>query len=181
MKRFVRDEAGFTLVELAVVMFVTVLLMVGLSNVFVSGLRTSSTANAALASQTYVHTALDRLEYETRCTSAAALVSSGAGVTLTLPAQCSNASGTITWCVSGGSLIEHSGSSTCTGTVTGTSFATGVTSTNPFSCVSTVGDYPLLQIALSVQTQSSADLVSATDQIAMRNASLTTSTTTSCS
>ncbi|MGH3008500.1 MAG: prepilin-type N-terminal cleavage/methylation domain-containing protein [Gaiellaceae bacterium] len=177
MNRLVRDESGFTLIELVVVTFVTVLLMAGLSNLFVSGLRTSKTTNDILSSQTQIHDALGRLEYEARCSSQAALVSSGAGVTLTLPSECTHATGTVTWCVTSGSLIRYAAAS-CTGT--GTTLATNITSATPFSCVSTVGDYPELQVALAVETQTAADQATATDEIAMRNAALTTSTTSSC-
>lgn len=172
-----RDESGFTLIELVVVMTVLVLLMAGLSTMFVSGLQASSTTNSLLASQAQVHISLDRLEYETRCASAATRAASGADVTLTLPSQCSHATGTVTWCVAGGSLIRYAASS-CTGA--GQTFAAGVTSPTPFSCISTVGDYPLLQVALTVQTRSSAAQVSATDTIAMRNAALTTASASSC-
>lgn len=175
--RLVREESGFSLVELVVVGFVTVLLMAGLSNLFVSGLRTSKTTNDILSSQTQIHDALDRLEYEARCSSQAALVSSGAGVTLTLPSECTHATGTVTWCVTGGALIRYAAAS-CTGT--GTTLATNITSPTPFSCVSTVGDYPELQVALTVQTEAAVDRAAATDEIAMRNAALTTSTTSSC-
>jgi Tfp pilus assembly protein PilW len=178
MSRLLRDESGFTLIELTVVTFVTVLLMAGLSNLFVSGLRTSKTANEILSSQTQIHDAFDRLEYETRCASQAALVSSGAGVTLTLPSTCPNATGTVTWCVTGGSLVRDAGT-TCTGT--STTLATNITSATPFSCVATVGDYPELQVAFTVRTQTTADQISATDKIAMRNAALTTSSARACS
>src|SRR5579862_1571204 len=69
MGRLLRDESGFTLVELILVAALTVVLMAGVSDVFVSGLRTSSTTNAMLASQASVQTTLTRLEFETRCAS----------------------------------------------------------------------------------------------------------------
>lgn len=172
-----RDESGFTLIELVVVMTVLVLLMGGVSAMFISGLQTSSTTNDILASQTQIHIALDRLEFEARCASTIARVSSGAGITLTLPTQCPHATGTVSYCVSSGSLLRYT-TSGCTGT--GQTIVNGITSTTPFSCIATVGDYPELQVALTVQTQSSKDTVSATDKIAMRNASLTTSTASSC-
>lgn len=175
---FARDESGFTLIELVVVMTVLVLVMAGLSSLFLSGLHTSNTTSDILASQTQTHLALDRLEFETRCASQATLASSGADVTLTLPSQCPHATGTVTWCVSSGSLIRYAASS-CTGS--GQTFASGVTSAHPFSCVSTVGDYPELEIALAAQTRSTVDQVAATDNVAMRNAALSTSTTSSCS
>ena len=175
-----RDESGFTLIEMVVVMTVLVLVMAGLSSLFVQGLHTSGTTSDVLASQTQIHLALDRLEFETRCSSQATRVASGAGVTLTLPSQCPHATGTITWCVNGGSLVRVSGSSTCTGTIAGQTLATNITSATPFTCVSTVGDYPELQVALIARTHTSNDTVSATDTIAMRNTALVTSTSSAC-
>jgi prepilin-type N-terminal cleavage/methylation domain-containing protein len=172
-----REESGFTLVELVVVMTVLMLVMAGVSSLFLQGLHTSNTTSDILASQTQVHLALDRLEYETRCASAATRVSSGAGVTLTLPSQCPHATGTITWCVTSHSLVRYSGSA-CSGT--GQTLASNITSATPFSCISTVGDYPQLQVALTAQTQSSSDTVSATDKIDMRNAPAVTSSGSAC-
>jgi Tfp pilus assembly protein PilW len=63
MNRLAPDESGFTMVELVIVMFVTVLLMVGLSNMFVSGLRASTTASTRLSGQSNTNVALGRLEY----------------------------------------------------------------------------------------------------------------------
>lgn len=179
MRRLSHDESGFSLVELVVVAFITVLVVGGLSSLFVSGLRASSTTNTTLASQTGVKLALERLEFETRCASQATLVSGGAGVTLTLPSQCTAASGSVSWCVSDGSLVRYPASS-CTGG--GETFAPNVTSATPFSCLAPVGAYPRLQVALEVNAgPTAATAFSGTDTIALRNAALTTSTSTACS
>jgi Tfp pilus assembly protein PilW len=173
MRRLLHEESGFTLIELVIVMTFTVLLVAAVSNLFVSGLRASSTANATLSSQTQIHLALDRLEFEARCTSQATLVSSGAGVTLTLPSQCPHASGTATYCVTGGSLIRYPAAG-CSGS--GETLASDITSATPFCISAATGDYPQLHVALTAQTQSSSDEVSAMDTITMRNAALATST-----
>ncbi len=120
--------------ELVVVCVITVVLAAGLSNLFISGLRASSTANATLSSQSNLMYALSRLEFESRCASSAKLLSSGADVTLTLPAFCANAAGTFTWCVTSGSLVRYGGSA-CSGI--GETFAASVTSLTPFSCIDT--------------------------------------------
>jgi Tfp pilus assembly protein PilW len=178
MNRLAPDESGFTMVELVIVMFVTVLLMVGLSNMFVSGLRASTTASTRLSGQSNTNVALGRLEYEARCASAAALVSSGAGVTLTIPSTCPHSNGSFTWCVTGTSLIRYAGSA-CSGT--SQTLASNVTSAHPFSCLVTVGDYPRLQVALTVNSSSaSGDAVAATEQFDLRNAALSTASVPGC-
>ena len=171
MRLLLREESGFTLVELAVVTVITMVLVAGLSNLFVSGLRAGNDANARLTSQSSVRLAFDRLEFEARCASKAALVSGGSGVTLTLPGApaCAHASGTYTWCVTSGALIRYSGSSACSGT--SQTFVRSVTTATPFSCVTAATQYPRLQVSLAVNpTPRRSDQFSATDMIAMRNA-----------
>lgn len=180
MNRFARDESGFTMIELVIVTFVTVVLMVGLSNLFVSGLRAGTMVNSRLSAQSNMNVALSRLEYVARCASQAHLISGGTDVTLTLPATCSHQTGTTTWCVASGTLTAYS-SSTCTGT--GSILASNVTTTTPFSCIAPVGDYPRLQIALTVNTTTAiaGNATSATEQVTLRNAALTTANSTACS
>lgn len=177
--RSLRAESGFSLVEVLFVCVITVILMTGLSTVFGLGLQTSKTSSSILASQSGVVVALDRLDYEARCASQAALVSGGQGVTLTFPAQCTHATGTVTWCVTGGSLVRYSGAA-CSGS--GLTLTTDVTSTAPFSCVVPVGDYASLRVALTINSgTTSATASSGTDVIALQNAALTTSSSAACS
>jgi Tfp pilus assembly protein PilW len=179
MRRLLREESGFSLVEMVIASFITLILLAGLSDLFVSGLRATSNANYRLTSQSGVRLAFDRLEYEARCASTATLLSSGAGVTLVLPSSCAHSTGTYTWCVSGGALTRSSGSSCL---ATGQIFVKSVTSATPFSCITPVSQYPRLQVALTVNaTSTGGDSFSATDQIDMRNAALTTSTSAACS
>ena len=173
------DESGFTLPELLMVSVVMLILLGGLATVFGVGLKTSKTSNSILASQSGVVVALDRLDYEARCASTATLLSSGAGVTLNLPYECTHATGTITWCVTSGSLVRYSGSA-CSGS--GLTLVTNVTSATPFSCVVPVGDFPSLKAAITVNTgTTSATASSGTDTITLENAQLTTSNYVACS
>jgi len=177
--RLLHDESGFTLVELLIVCTITVILMGGLATIFGIGLNTSKTSNSVLASQSGVVIALDRLDYEARCASKATLVSGGAGVTLTLPSQCTHATGTVTWCVTGGALVRYSGSA-CSGS--GQTLTTNVTSTTPFSCFAPVGSYAALKATLTVNTgTTSATASSGTDTITLENSTLTTSSSVACS
>src|SRR4051812_24528650 len=108
-------ESGFSLVELIITMVVMGIVLGGLANIFISGGRASADATARMQSQQSVRIAFDKLEYDTRCASVATIVSTGAGVALTLPTQCDHASGSVVWCVSGGSLLRYSSGTTCSG------------------------------------------------------------------
>ncbi len=77
MSRRLHGESGMTLVELLVTSVILVIVMAALSNVLVSGLSAGTHTDARLTSQQNVRVAFDRLEFETRCASAAQLVSGG--------------------------------------------------------------------------------------------------------
>lgn len=164
-------ESGFSLVELIITMVVMGIVMTGLVNIFTSGERASADATARMQSQQRVRIAFDRLEYDTRCASVATILSSGAGVALTLPAQCDHATGNVVWCVSGGSLLRYSTGATCTGSAQ--TFVTNVTSGTPFSCyTATSGATPQLKVNLTINAATrTSDQTAATDYITMRNAS----------
>lgn len=178
--RSLRNESGFTLTELVVVMTITTILLGGLATIFGVGLHTGATSSSLLASQSGVVVALDRLDYEGRCASSATLVSGGSGVTLTYPTQCTHATGTVTWCVTGNALVRFNGSTSCSGS--GQTLVTNVTSGAPFTCVTPVGNLPAVQVALTVNTgTSSSTASSATDTITLENAPRTTSSAVACS
>lgn len=161
------EEAGFTLVELLVAMVLTAIVMIGVVNIFISGTRAGADANARVDAQQNTRLALDRLEFEGRCSSSASIVSAGAGVDFTLPSQCSHATGDVTWCVVGRVLARYL-SSGCTGS--GQTFVSGVTSAAPFSLVTVSGALPRLEIAITVDTGGRSDASTLTDTIALRNA-----------
>jgi prepilin-type N-terminal cleavage/methylation domain-containing protein len=166
------DESGFTLIELLITCAVLVTLMGGLATIFGIGLSTSKTSNSILASQSGVVVALDQLDYQARCASSAALVSGGVGVRLTFPSQCTHQGGAtvtqVTWCVTGGSLVRYSNSSSCSGS--SQTWTKNVTSTTPFSCV-TSGSLPQVKVQLTVNTGTTWRTASSgTDSITLENA-----------
>jgi Tfp pilus assembly protein PilW len=168
VSRFAR-EAGQTTIELLVATALIAIVMVGVVNIFVSGARGGADANARIDAQQNTRLAVDRLEYEGRCATSATLVDSGAGVSFALPAQCSHATGTVTWCVASG-VLERFTSATCSGS--GEAFVSGVTSDTPFSLPTTPsGDLPSLAISITVDTSNDSG-TSATldDMITLRNA-----------
>ena len=123
-------EDGFSLIELVIVCLILGVVLTGLVNVLVSGTRAQADDQGRAIAQQNTRLALDRLEYDARCATSATLVGSGAGVSLSLPSQCSHATGTVTWCVTGGVLTRYTVAS-CTGS--GQTFVSSVTSATPFS------------------------------------------------
>jgi prepilin-type N-terminal cleavage/methylation domain-containing protein len=167
-------DSGFSLVELIITMVVMGIVMGGLADIFISGQRASADATARVTSQQSVRAAFDRLEYDVRCATTATLLSkvgsNGGGVYLSLPTWCAHASGDVSWCYSGGSLVRKAATS-CTGSAQ--TYVMSVTSTTPFSCFSPVsGTTPQLKVALTINTTArNANQTTATDYITMRNAS----------
>jgi type II secretory pathway pseudopilin PulG len=176
LRRRLRSNSGFTLVELIVVCATLGIVLAGLTNIFVSGERASQDDNAQMTGQQAIETTLGRLEYDARCASSASLISksgsNAAGVSLVIPSWCAHSTGDAAWCVQSGSLVRIANATTCTGS--GQTFATNVTSTTPFSCNAPTGtNAPLPQLDLDLiinPTGRSTDATTATDGITMRNA-----------
>ena len=164
-------QDGFSLIELLIVCLILGVVLTGLVDVLVSGTRAQADDQGRAIAQQNTRLALDRLEYEARCATSATLVGSGAGVSLSLPSQCSHATGTVTWCVTGGMFTRYTAAS-CTGA--GQNFVGSVTSTTPFSLLTGAtgaGILPRLQVSLTVdQTARSSDAFTITDAITLQNA-----------
>lgn len=168
-----RDESGFSLVELVVVCACMGIVLGAVVTILVSGQQASAAGQARLTSQENVRVAFDRLEYDARCASTGTLLgksgSVAQGVYLTIPSQCSHSSGNVTWCVNSGNLVRIVGTACSTA---GLTYIGSVTSATPFSCYSPVaGSLPQLKIALTVNAgNQSSDASAATDYITMMNA-----------
>jgi Tfp pilus assembly protein PilW len=160
------DERGVTLVELLVVCATLGIVLTGLVNVFVSGTRASADADARFQAQQNARLALDRLQYEARCASGA--TATGTTVTLTLPAACSHAAGTVVWSTAGGSLTRTVGASTIR-------YVGSLTPASSFSVTSPAAhsaQLPQLVVSMTVNTTNRAsDAFTLTDAITLRNAS----------
>lgn len=174
-----REEAGFTLIELVTVCALMGIVMTGAVNMLVSGQRATSDGQARLTAQQNIQIAFARLEYDARCASSATLLnksgSNGAGVYITLPSggsnPCTHASGDVTWCVTSGSLVRTTGT-TCAATTNQNTFVSSLTTSTPFSCYSPATNaLPQLKVALTVNsTTHTSDQVTATDYITLHNA-----------
>jgi Tfp pilus assembly protein PilW len=118
--RRVRNERGYSVFELLVVMGIMGIVMTGLTTIFVSGSKAELDMNRRFQAQTADRLALDSLRKEIHCASGA--TSTGATLTLTMPSGCKTAGNTtVTWCTSqvGASttryrLYRYQGAGTCT-------------------------------------------------------------------
>jgi prepilin-type N-terminal cleavage/methylation domain-containing protein len=167
--RLTEEERGITLIELLIVMVLMGILLGGLANVLVSGTRAQYDMDSRLNAQQSARGALDRIEYEGRCSTSATIVNSGAGVTFSLPSQCTHASGTVTWCVVSG-ILKRFTTAGCTGT--GMIFVRYLTSATPFSLHTVTGNLPQLVANLVTNpTSAAANRFAITDSITLRNSS----------
>jgi prepilin-type N-terminal cleavage/methylation domain-containing protein len=92
----VREESGFTLTELLAAMTILLVVMGGLTTVFVSALRAETDLDQRFQAQQDARLALSRLRREAHCASSA--TATGPTVTLTLGSYCTVGTGDVTWC-----------------------------------------------------------------------------------
>ena len=102
IRRRVRGERGYTLVEMLTVMVIMGIVIGGLTTVFVSASKSENDMNRRFQAQLQTKLGLDKLRREVRCasavTSASPSFSSASSVTLSLPSFCKTGTGSITWC-----------------------------------------------------------------------------------
>lgn len=87
-----RDERGYTMIELLMVMIIMTTVMTSLTAVFVSGSRASIELNQRFEAQQAARVAADRLRREGHCASAVTFTSA-ANITLVVPGHCPTAVG----------------------------------------------------------------------------------------
>ena len=92
-----RDERGYTLIEMLTVLVIFGTVMSALRALFVQGTNAELDMNNRFQAQQDARVALDKIRRETHCASAVT-VSSASSVTLSLPSYCSTGNGSVTWC-----------------------------------------------------------------------------------
>jgi len=171
-------EGGITLVELIIVCALLGVVSIGIVNMLVSGQRAQRDTTSRVNAQQSTRLAIDKLEYEARCASQISSLNSGAGVALVLPSWCSHATGTVSWCVTSGTLTRYP-ASTCTGT--GAAYVRSVTSAKPFTvkwATSTTGYLPRLQISMTVNdTNATSNAFTMNETLSLRNGGMQISST----
>ena len=93
-----RQERGYSLVEMLIVMSILGIVMGSLSTVFVQASNSEADMNSRFQAQLGARLALDKMRREVHCGSVASPAGSSSSVTLTLPSYCKTGSGSITWC-----------------------------------------------------------------------------------
>jgi prepilin-type N-terminal cleavage/methylation domain-containing protein len=93
-----RNERGYSLIEMLTVMAIMGIVMSSLTTVFVQASNSESDMNNRFQAQLTAKLALDKMRREVRCASVATPTGSSSSVTITLPSYCKTGSGSITWC-----------------------------------------------------------------------------------
>ena len=122
--RRLRDERGYTLIELLTVLLILGVVMGGLTGVFASATSAQADMNNRFQAQQEARLGLDKLRREAHCASAATPVGSNtSSITFTLPSYCKTYSGnaSVTWCTRSVSTNRYAlyrvNGATCTGGV----------------------------------------------------------------
>ena len=168
-----REERGYTLVEMLTVLVIFSTVMSALLVLFVQGTNAELDMNNRFQAQQDARLALDKLRREAHCASAVT-VSSASSVTLSLPSYCPTGNGSVTWCtVSLGTsrygLFRKIGA-TCDST--GVRWADHLTTANvftyaaqsPTSLAKLSVDFPI-----NVKPSRTVDLYELKDDIVLRN------------
>jgi prepilin-type N-terminal cleavage/methylation domain-containing protein len=119
LRERVRDERGFTLVELLTVLAMLVIVVATLSSVLIEANNTETEMTRRFGSQVNARIALDKLRREIHCASSVSPTGTSSSITIVLGSRCPFAGGsTVTWCTqssSGGQYaLYRQVTSTCT-------------------------------------------------------------------
>lgn len=177
--RLVRDERGYSLVELVISMSILGSVMTSVSVLLVSATNSEVDMNRRFQAQTEARMGLDRLRREVHCAQSVAISSAGAVATLTIPSTCPTAGGltAITWCTTANGsrwdLWRYQGAS-CTGT--GRKWAGSINQATPFTySAASTSSLAYLSVDLPVNVKGSKSISSYVlkDNIVLRNSTRT--------
>lgn len=93
LHRLPREQRGYTMIELLVVLTIFLTVVTALTTLFVSGAKAELEANRRFQAQQGARIAVDRMRREIHCGSALTFTSASS-VTITLPAGCPTSGGT---------------------------------------------------------------------------------------
>jgi prepilin-type N-terminal cleavage/methylation domain-containing protein len=137
-RALVRDERGFTLVEILGSMVIMGVVLGGITATLASATGLEADLGTRFQSQQAARQALTKFRTEVHCASGVTPSSgTAASVTLTLPTGCTTGSGSVTWCaVANGNRSDlwRIPGTTCTTAAAGASrWGQGLTTSTPFT------------------------------------------------
>jgi prepilin-type N-terminal cleavage/methylation domain-containing protein len=178
--RLLREEGGYTLMELLVSISILASVMASVSVLLVSATKSEVDMNKRFQAQTQARLGLDRLRREVHCAISVSPAGASSSVTLTIPSTCPTSGGStaITWCtVANGAnrwdLWRYPGSS-CSGT--GKKWADYLTQSSIFNYTaqSTVKLATLsVTLPVNVRPSQTSFLYKLDDDIVLRNSTRT--------
>jgi prepilin-type N-terminal cleavage/methylation domain-containing protein len=98
IRRILRAERGYSLVEMLIVLSIMTTVMAGLTTLFVQGSNAELDMNNRFQAQLNARLALDKVRREIHCGSVATPAGQSSLIVVTLPSYCKTGSGSITWC-----------------------------------------------------------------------------------
>ncbi len=167
VRRLVRGESGYSLVELLTVMVILGTILGALTTVFVQGSNAQVEANRRFQAQLQATASLDRLRRDVHCASSASI----AGSTITL-SGCGT--GSVSWCALGSgtsfSLYRKSGA-TCD--AAGKLYADYLISSAVFAYTAPVAGTSLAKVHVDIRVNvlpaKAIDTFQLTDDLILRN------------
>ena len=167
LRRLVRAQGGYSLVEMMTVMVILGTVLGGITTVFVQGSRAELGANRRFQAQLQATAAFDRLRRDVHCASSASI----SGVTMVL-SGCG--SGSVSWCAVGSSsryaLYRKSGT-TCDSA--GKLYADYLTSSSIFTYTAPVAGVSLAKVhadvAVNANPAKALDSFELIDDLVLRN------------
>jgi prepilin-type N-terminal cleavage/methylation domain-containing protein len=96
--RVLRDERGYSLIEMLIVLSITSVVMGALTVLFIQASNAELDTNNRFQAQQTARLALDKMRREVHCASMATPSGQSSSITLTLPNYCKTGNGSITWC-----------------------------------------------------------------------------------
>jgi type II secretory pathway pseudopilin PulG len=174
-----RDESGFTLIELVTVLGMLVIVMTALSYALIAASKSEEEMNRRFGSQINARIALDQIRREVHCASAVTPTGTADAITITLGGRCPTAAAgtTVSWCTVGSGtryVLYRNAGATCDNA--GKRTVDYLTAGTIFSFTPQSGSsLAFLSVTLPVNTRPASGLPDyrLTDDIVLRNSQRT--------
>jgi len=106
IRTLLAGESGYSLLELLQVTAILGVVLTGLTTVFVRAMNSELDMNQRFQAQQQARLAVDRMRREIHCASGITPTGTSGAITVTLPAQCPSAGGTVTTVIYDTSLVS---------------------------------------------------------------------------